>query len=90
MECGWVIKINGIYNYEKGNLYVYMLPVLYISIHSQKRKKKKKKLKHIYNKEKLLAITSDSKELKEKLGGSDIYEIYTNHYNFCHKTGKNL
>ena len=55
-----------------------------------KKKKQKKKLKHIYNKEKLLVITSDSKELKEKLGGSDIYEIYTNHYNFCHKKEKNL
>jgi hypothetical protein len=50
----------------------------------------KKKLRHIYNKEKLLVITSDSKELKEKLGGSDIDEIYTNHYNFCHKTETNL
>jgi hypothetical protein len=73
------------YTIMKRGIYVYTLPVLYISIQSRK-----KKLKHIYNKEKLLVITSDSKELKEKLGGSDIDEIYTNHYNFCHKTEKNL
>lgn len=74
----------------KRGIYMCICCQSFTYLYIAKKEKKKKKLKHIYNKEKLLAITSDSKELKEKLGGSDIYEIYTNHYNFCHKTGKNL